>query len=30
MKMQKSVIFAKDKFENKYLRNKRQHKLRDH
>ena len=30
MKMQKSVIFVKKKFENKYLKDKKYHKVRDH
>ena len=30
MKMQKSIIFVKNKSENKYLNNKKYHKVRDH
>ena len=30
MKMQKSVIFVKEKFENKYLKDKKYRKVRDH
>ena len=30
MKMQKSFIFVKEKFENKYLKDKKYRKVRDH